>query len=327
MSKNHIRLGIAFSDRVIPFLDGSVQPRSLELEIESGTADEIFLRALHANVFDLAEMSLAAYCVLTSRDDRRFVGLPIFTSRAFRHNCVYVRSDSDLTSLAQLSGRRVGLPEYQMTAAVWIRGVMADDYGVDLKSIEWYAGGVDLPRRQERIPLRMPPAYRLTRLSPQQTLGSMLLTGEIDALIAPKAPDVFRETDSRIRRLIVDYRERETRYFEKNGIFPIMHLLVMRRETHEAKPRISADIYEAFMAAKEVSMTRLRDTEAPVYMAPWIADEIERTYRVMGDDYWPYGVRANERCLATFLRFIREQELLERPLTIAELFVPELRLT
>lgn len=327
MKKHRMRIGIAFSDRVIPFVDRSVLPRSFELEFEWGAADDIFYRALHANDFDLAEMSLAAYCVLTSRGDRRFVGLPIFTLRAFRHNSVYARSDSDLTSFAELSGCKVGLPEYQMTAAVWIRGLMADEYGVDLKSIEWYAGGVDKPGREERIPLHMPPGYQLTRLNGQQTLGAMLLAREIDALIAPGAPEAFTRTHGRVRRLVLDHRQRESRYFQESGIFPIMHLLVMRREAYEAKPSIGLDLYEAFAAAKEVSMNRLHNPDTAAYMAPWLAEEIESTRRIMGNDYWPYGVRANERCLATFLKCISDQGLLARPLTIAELFAPELKLT
>ena len=327
MRKHRIRAAIAFSDRVAPLLDRSLQPRNVELHFQSGSADDIFWRALHGNAFDLAEMSLAAYCVLVSRSDRRFVGLPVFTLRAFRHNSVYVRSDSGLTSFAQLSGRKVGLPEYQMTAAVWVRGLMADSHGVDLTWVEWYAGGVDKPGREERIPLRMPPNYRLTRLGEQQTLGAMLLKGEIDALIAPGAPEVFKKTAGRVRRLIVDYRQAEGRYFQETGIFPIMHLLVMRREAYEAKPAIAADLYELFSEAKQASMSRLLDTETPAYMAPWLHEDVENTCRTMGSDYWPYGVRTNEHCLATFLKFVSDQGLLAKPLTVAELFVPELRST
>jgi 4,5-dihydroxyphthalate decarboxylase len=326
MRKRRLKTGIALTDRVLPLIDGSVVPSTFDLEFDFATPDSVFRRALNAGEFDLAEMSFAAYCILLSRGDRRFVGLPVFTSRAFRHGAVYVRDDSDFTHFSELTGRRIGLPHFVMTAAVWVRGLIAAEGGVDLRSIHWFAGGVDTPRHGERLAMPILPGYRVTRIGETATLAQMLRDGDIDAVISARAPHDYIERRG-VRRLIADPLDASTRYFEQRRIFPIMHLLVMRREGYEADPPLVRKIYDAFCAAKDISAERLADSDALFCMAPWLVEQSERTRDLMGNDYWPYGVARNTECIEEFLWLLAEQQLVSRALSQDELFAGELSAT
>ena len=217
MATLNLSVGISYSDRVAPILDGSVKSPDLALSLHFAPVDEIFWRGLHSSDFDLAEMSLAAHCVLASRGDRRFVGLPIFTSRMFRHGSVYVRNDSSITCPSKLAGKRVGVPEYQMTAAVWMRGIFSEHFGLDLRSVHWFAGGVDRPGRKDRIDLELPPEHKLSRIPEDQTLSEMLLSGDIDALICAKMPKAFSDGSGRIRRLSPTLASRRSTIIERPG--------------------------------------------------------------------------------------------------------------
>jgi 4,5-dihydroxyphthalate decarboxylase len=321
--RRRLQIAVATSDRIAPFRDRAVRPDSFDLEFADAPAEQIFWRALHSEDFDLTEMSLAAFCILRSRGDQRFVGLPVFTSRLFRHNSVFVRHDSAIGSFRELAGRRVGLPEYQMTAAVWVRGLLAEQYGVDLRSIEWYVGGVEKPGRKERISLDPPAGYRIHRLDDNQTLAGLLADGAIDAYMSAGIPAALGAAGG-VRRLLADPGAEERHYFARERIFPIMHMLVLRRRCYDADPGLARDVYDAFAAAKDVAARRLYNTETLAVMLPWLNEEYERTRELMGPDCWPYGVGRNEHCLGTFLRLLAGQQLLARPLTVADLFPSEL---
>jgi 4,5-dihydroxyphthalate decarboxylase len=319
MSKRKISVGMSDSDRVAPLIGGQVRNADVALAFESDPVDDIFWRALHTKTYDLVEMSLAAHCIIASRGDRRFVGLPIFTSRMFRHGSVYVPANSTITSPAELTGKRVGVPEYQMTAAVWVRGIFSEFYGLDLSSVHWFAGGVDRPGRKDRIELFLPKNYHLTRVEEPRTLGAMLVDGELDALISAKMPNAFRES-GKVRRLFKDAASEEASYFAATGDFPIMHLCVLRREVYEQDPSVVEAIYGAFDEARKISLARLYDSDALAVMSPFLLYGLEKAHQVLGRDYWPYGVPRNERCLKTFLRYLREQGLLQKEIALRDLF-------
>lgn len=317
-----LRAGVGFSDRIFPMLDGSVQVKGMEIAFESAPADQLFWRALHNEEFDLVEMSFAAYCILASRGDTRFLALPIFTSRAFRHNAIYVRADSPLTQLEELAGKSVGLPEYQMTAAVWIRGILECEIGIPLTSITWHAGGVDSPGREDRIPFTPPPGLRVQRIAPSSTLSDMLLHGMLDALISPRAPSAT--ASGQIRRLLANSRAEEIAYYRRRNVFPVMHLLVMRRSAYAQCKSGLGKLYLAFDTARHMAGQRLRDTETQACMLPWIGNEIEATENIMGKDFWPYGFSKNEHCVEQFLCHLSTQGLMAKAMNAQDLFPEEL---
>lgn len=324
MPIQQLSVGIGLSDRMQPLLERQVTSDQVALEFDLSAVDKVFWRALHSDDFDITEMSLAAYCILQSRNENNFVGIPVFTSRIFRHNSVYVSASSKIEDPADLAGRRIGVPEYQMTAAVWMRGVLHEFYGVDAKDVAWFKGGVNTAGRKERIALELPSRYHITEIPSGDTLDDYLCNGQIDCLITAKMPDSFQKGDRRVQRLFPDVRAAEEAYFRSSGIFPIMHVLVMRRHVYERDRSLVRAVYEAFSEAKRYSEQRLYDPDALACMVPWLVSEMERTYEVLGRDYWPYGVSKNRKCLSTFLDYLATQDLLRRELRVEELFAEEL---
>jgi len=318
----HLKVGISISDRMLPLLTGQIASPELTLNFEYGTPNALFWRALHEGAFDMTEMSLAAHAILTSRDENPFVGLPVFTSRMFRHGSIFVATASNIMTPEDLAGCRVGIPEYQMTAAVWMRGILQDRHGVAPADIQWVTGGVNKSGRTERIALQLPKNIRIEPIAAHATLNDMLLAGQIDAIIAPQVPVAFRRGDQRIRQLFANSRDVEETYFTETEIFPIMHLAVLRRELVAAEPQLPIKLFRLCDAARRHAIDTLHDTDAPYVMLPWQADEAARTRTLMGDDYWPYGIDANQHVLSTFIRYLDQQGLLARPIQADELFAP-----
>ena len=247
----------------------------------------------------------------------------MFPSRAFRHNGVYVNAGSGIASPADLVGKVVGVPEYQLTANVWIRGILADHYGVPVTSVRYRTGGMHEPGRIEKAGLDLPGDIDIAPVPADRTLTDMLVTGEIDALYCPRIPRPFLEGRPEVRRLFADPRAEEERYYAGTGIFPIMHTVVLRRDVYEKYPWFAQSMYKAFAEAKRLTEERMVETAASRYMLPWLYDDIERAHRLLGKDFWPYGLARNEQTLQTFLRYAHEQGLSGRLLTPAELFAPE----
>ncbi|MDQ6526507.1 hypothetical protein RB608_23000 [Nocardioides sp. LHD-245] len=308
-------------DRVQPLLDGRVRPEGIELNTISIGPEECFWRMLQNSEFDVAEMSLASYSIATANGDERFVGIPAFLSRSFRHSSMYVREDGDIRAPADLAGKRIGVPEYQMTASVWTRGLLVDDFDVDLTDVTWCTGGLEQPGRVERQPLRLPDSVHVEPLAHDSTLSDALVEGDIDALMAPRVPRVFRQTDG-IRRLFPDYRARELDYYERTSIFPIMHLVVVRREIVEKHPWVPRSLYKAFCEAKSISTAGLADLPALPYTMPFLLAALEEQEEVFGADPWPYGLEQNRNTLETFMSYLRQQGLCERPPNPEDLFSP-----
>jgi 4,5-dihydroxyphthalate decarboxylase len=256
-------------------------------------------------------------------DDPPFVAIPVFPSRFFRHSCIYVNAAARIEQPEDLIDRTVGTPEYQMTAPVWIRGILADAHGVPVDSVTYATGGLEEPGRPEKLALDLPAGIRVRRIGPDQTLSAMLATGEIDALYTARAPSSFRAGDGRVRRLFEDFPAVERAYFRRTGIFPIMHTVVIRRDLYRRHRWIAQSLCKAFAAAQRDAYEDLAHTAALKTMLPWLTAHVEETRREMGEDFWPYGLPRNVEALATFLRYSHEQGLSRRRLSPDELFAPE----
>ena len=285
--------------------------------------EETFFRMLRYREFDAAEMSLSSYCVSLMRDDPPFIAIPVFPSRFFRHSCIFVSARSGIREPKDLAGRRIGVPEYQMTAPVWIRGILQDEYGVDPAGCEYRTGGEEEPGRDEKLSLDLPPRFRVSPIGPQQTLSRMIAAGEIDALHTARAPSTFRAQPDKVRRLFENFVEVEKAYYRKTGIFPIMHTVVIRRELYERNRWIAQSLFKAFAQAQRKTYEVLNTSMALATMLPWQSAHVEEARALLGEDWWPYGLEANRNVLETFLRYHHEQGLSKRRLSVDELFAPE----
>nr|MDP2192148.1 ABC transporter substrate-binding protein [Rhodoferax sp.] len=323
MSKLKLSLGCWNYDRTRALMDGSVQPDGIDLNYLNMPVEETFFRMLRHQEFDAAEMSLSSYTVALSRPQPPFVAIPIFPSRFFRHSCIYVNADAGIREPKDLIGKRVGNPEYQMTAPVWIRGILSDHYGVPVDSVTYCTGGEEEPGRPEKLKLDLPDNIRVEPIGPTQTLSQMLLDGEIDALYTARMPSSFLRGGGRVKRLFENYVDVERQYFRDTGIFPIMHTVAIRRDVYEANRWVAQSLYKAFVEAQRRTYEDLQETAALKTMLPWLTAHLEDARKEMGDDFWPYGLERNRKSLATFLRYHFEQGLSRRLLTPDELFAPE----
>jgi 4,5-dihydroxyphthalate decarboxylase len=319
-----LRLTIAFwdYDRVRPLIDGTVKPDGIELAPIISRPSDTFFRMLRHQEFDVSELSFSNYTMLRSRGDDTFMAIPVFPSRLFRHSCIYVNSKAGISQPTDLIGRRIGVPEYSMTAAVFARGLLLHEYGVTPESIEWFSGTQDGLQRPSRIDFELP-GVTLTRMPLEQDMGPMLEKGEIDAIISPNAPKALERPQSPVRRLFTDYRRAEQDYFARTRIFPIMHTIVLRRDIYQKHPWAAASLFAAFVKAKEWAYAQLTETDALKLTLPWVVAETEETRRLMGDDFWPYGIEPNRLSLAALPQYLHEQHLAPRVPQIEELFAPE----
>jgi len=323
MSKLPLTLACWNYDRTRALADGRVTPDGIDLTYLNLGPEETFFRMLRHREFDVAELSLSSYTLSRFREDQPFIAIPIFPSRYFRHSCIYVNTASGIREPKDLIGKRIGNPEYQMTAPVWIRGILRDEYGVPVSSVTYLSGGEEQPGRTEKIPLSLPPEIRLESIPPDRTLSHMLETGEIDALYTARAPSSFFHSPDKVQRLFPDYSSVEREYFRRTGIFPPMHIIAIRRDIYERNRWIAQSLMKAFIAAQREVYTDLRETGALMHMLPWLPSHVEETEALMGRDFWPYGYEPNVHALTTFLRYHHEQGLSKRMLAPQEIFAPE----
>jgi 4,5-dihydroxyphthalate decarboxylase len=325
MSRVPITLACWDYDRTRALADGTVRPEGIDLTYLSLPVEETFFRMLRHREFEAAEMSLSSYVtgLAAAPDGGDLVAIPVFPSRAFRHHGIHIHSGSGIEKPSDLVGKTVGVPEYQLTAVVWIRGILADRHDVPVASVRYRTGGMHTPGRVEKQTLHLPPDIDVAPIPPDRTLADMLVTGEIDALYAPRTPRPVLEGRPEVRRLFPDARAVEEQYAAETGIFPIMHVVVLRRDVHEARPWIAGSLFGAFEQAKALTLARMAETAANPYLVPWLYDEIERTKKLLGPDFWSYGLEPNRPTLEVFLRYAHEQGLTGRLLTPDELFVPE----
>jgi 4,5-dihydroxyphthalate decarboxylase len=320
MSKLELSIAVGDYDRVRPLIDGTVAIDGVGPVIMTLEPEEIFFRAFRHAEFDIAELSLSSFTVRTARGDSPYVGVPVFLSRSFRHSGIYIRTDRGIRAPADLKGRKVGLAEYQLTANVWIRAFLDDDFGVTPESIQWVRGGIEEPGRPEKIPISLPQGVAVTDAPAGRSLSEMLLAGEIDALIGPRTPSAMAVPGSNVGWLFPDPRAAAVESYERTRNFPIMHLIGLRRTLAERHPWLPAAILKAFDRAKAVAFARLADTSASKVMLPFVDQQLADAQALLGPDLWPYGIEANRRCLEYFLGQHRKQGLSERLVTLSELF-------
>jgi len=308
-----LSLACTLSDRTRPILDGRVQAPGVRLIGLPGEPEDIFRRALRDRAFDVTELSMGSHIVTTARGDAPYVGVPVFLSRAFRHSAVYVRTDRGIRGPSDLAGRTIGLPEYQQTAALWVRGILRDRHGLDTRGIAWRSGG-------ERVAIALPEGSDVAPLG--EDPAAALAAGRIDALVAPRPPACFLDRSAPVDRLWPDYRREEEAYHRATGFFPIMHCLAVRKDVAAAHPWLPAELFRAFARARALSLAELAMVNVPRVSLPWIAAEAEAQAALMGGDPWPYGFARNREEIAAMARYAAEDGLAARVLDPAELFHP-----
>jgi 4,5-dihydroxyphthalate decarboxylase len=323
MAKLALTLGCWNYDRTRALMDGTVRPDGIELNYLNMPVEETFFRMARFREFDVAEMSLSSYTVSLNSEAKPFIAIPVFPSRFFRHSCIYINRNSGIREAKDLIGKRVGTPEYQMTAPVWIRGILSDHYGVKVDQCQYLVGGEEEPNRIEKITLNLPPNIKVEPIGPDKTLAQMLRDGEIDAFYTARKPSTFNTAPDRVGRLFENFIEVEREYYKTTGFFPIMHTVVIRRDIYEQNRWVAQALNKAFIEAQRLTYEDLKETAALKAMLPWAHAHIEETLRDMGDDYWAYGFDKNRETLDTFLRYHHEQGLSSRRLKPEELFAPE----
>ncbi|HUJ89491.1 MAG TPA: hypothetical protein VLX12_04785 [Syntrophorhabdales bacterium] len=310
-----------------PLLYGAVAPEGVDLNfIPMEAAEEIFWRQLKHEEFDGAEMSLSSYTMARARGDERFVAIPVFTLRIFRHSCAYINTRKGIERPSDLAGKTIGVPEYQMTSTVWLRGMLQHEYGVLPSQIRWRAGGQEIPGREEKLTLKLPPDIDYQPIPQDRTLSGMLDSGELDGLFTgSRAPSCFIKSPH-VKRLFENFIEVEKEYYRKTSIFPIMHTVVLKRSIYEENRWLAMSLFKAFLKSKNMVLEKMRQTGGvPFYsiLLPWGVSEAERTRAVLGDDWWPYGLEKNRVSVDALCKYSFEQGLSARRVTPEELFAPE----
>jgi 4,5-dihydroxyphthalate decarboxylase len=315
-----ITLACGDYDRTRAIKDGRVEIEGCAVTYLPIEPEEVFHRAFKHQEFDACELSFSSYLRTVDAGTSPYIGIPAFVSRLFRHSAVYIRTDRGINRPSDLKGKLIGLPEYQITAVVWLRGIMQDEYGVKPTDIRWRQGGIEVPGRTERTPLMPIPGLELESIPPDKTLSGMLERGELDALYSARAPSCFLKGAPNVARLFPNYREVEKAYYKKTGMFPIMHLVGIKREFVERHPWLPASLYKAFVEAKAYAMREVREINALPVTLPWLVAEAEETAQLMGEDFWRYGAKENAKEIEALTRYSHEQGLVKRKLSMEDLF-------
>ena len=318
MANLKLKLACWDYDRTRALIDGRVEPEGIDLEISVMRPREAFTRMLEREEFDIAEVSLASYARLKAEGDERFVGIPVALSRMFRHSCIYVRADAGITKPEDLRGRRVGAVQLDSTGLVFVKGMLAHDYGVTPDQVQWVVGGLEVPAHVN-APARGHGAVKM--LGPLESLSAAFEAGRIDALISNHIPSLFLKGAARMVRLFPNYKIVEQDYYKRTGLFPIMHMVAMRADLHREDPQIAARVYEAFCQARDLAVSGLYDTDALRLALPWLIDHVEETRRVLGWDYWTYGAENNRKVWNALCDYQVEQQLSPRNVGLDRLFV------
>ncbi len=326
MSRLHLTLAMSEYDHTRDVCSGAVAVDGVDLTHLSLPIEEMHFRFTKFREWDVSEMSLGKYVSLLSQDDRSMVAIPVFPNRAFRHSAIYVRRESELNDPAQLTGKRVGVPEWAQTAGIYARGVLMHQYGLRLPTIEWWQAGVNQPGRIEKVELRLPEGVRIRR-APDKTLSGMLMSGQLDTVISAHPPEPFKRGDPGIVQLFHDVQDVEEAYWRTTGIFPIMHIVAITREVYERHRWVAMNLYKAFDEARRRSVERISELTASRVPVPWLADYVDRWRRLFGSDYWPYGLEPNRTTLDAFCRYAFEQGVCHRKVAAEELFPPEVSST
>jgi 4,5-dihydroxyphthalate decarboxylase len=307
-------------DRTRALQDGRVEVEGVDLTYLPLRVEETFWRMLRYAEFDVAEMSTGSFLMSRDKGAPRLIGIPVFPSKTFRHSCIYINTDSGIKKPADMAGKRVGVPEYQITMATWARGILQHEYGVLPEQMKWFTGGEEHPGRQDKVKHNLPSNINIQPIPDDQTLSAMLASGEIDAMISAHMPSPFKHRHPKVQRLIANFREVEQDYFRRTKIFPIMHTIVIREEIYEKHPWIAQSLFKAFDESKRLCQEAMYEFSALKYMLAWSIDEMEKEREVLGPDPWAYGLEANRHVLETLVQYTYEQGLISRRPEVDSLF-------
>lgn len=321
MAKLQLSVAMGDYDRTRALYDGRVPIDGVDPVYMLLNPEEMFFRAMRSRDFDIAELSFSSYLVKHSQGDCPYIAVPVFLSRAFRHTSIYVRKDR-IQRPADLKGKRVGVPEYQLTANVWARAILQDDYGVRPEDITWVRGGIDTPGRPEKITLQLPPGVKIEAAPEGTTISELLDRGEIDGFIAPRPPSGAALRNPHIGWLFDDPTAEAKDYYRRTQVFPIMHVVGIRKELAQAQPWLPMAVLKAFTAAKAHALEQLSDTSATKVTLPFVEEQLKAARESLGEDYWSYGVQPARKTLETFVRHHHAQGLSRRLMTVEELFHP-----
>jgi 4,5-dihydroxyphthalate decarboxylase len=322
MSRLHLTFAACRYDRLEAIREGNVTVEGVDLTcltLKSGR--DVFDRMVGGQEFDIAELSAAEFISLAGAGNCPFVALPVFPSRVFRHGYIFINTRAGIRIAKDLEGKRVGLPLYTQTAAIWARGHLAHQFGVDLSTIRWVQGAVEhtgTHGKPHAPPLLRPVA--IEQNTSGASLAELLARGEIDALIGSRKPEMFGHHPDLVR-LFPDHRTRERELFQSARIFPIMHLIAIRRELHERHRWLATSLYEAFVESKRRARARMRYAGSLAVMLPWLQSEIEEIDEIFGGDAWPYGLEPNRPTLEALVQHMVEQHFIAKPIPIEDLFV------
>ncbi len=313
-----LSIGCTFSDRIEALLDGRVKVAGSDSAIAIVEPQRLFRQTLRDQTYDVAELSMGSHIAAIGQGRSEYVGLPVFLSRSFRHSNLYVRTDRGIVRPKDLAGKRIGLIDFQQTAALWLRGILADDHGVERESIDWITAGLHAPVLDDRMPLTVPAGIRVAR-SPS-TLDQLLRDSAIDAVISPTAPRCFADPDVPVARFWPDHRAEETAYWQRAGVFPIMHVAVVRRSLVGRNPDLPRVLYAAFEEARRLAAADLVIRDFPKVSMPWVSDAARVAHAQLGGDPWTYGLEANRTTIATMLRYAAADGLTPNMLSPETLF-------
>jgi 4,5-dihydroxyphthalate decarboxylase len=321
MSQLQISIAMGDYDRNRALFDGRVQIDGCDPVYMLLSPEEMFFRAMRSRDFDITELSFSSYLVKHAQGDCPYIAVPVFLSRAFRHTSIYVRKDR-IHQPQDLKGKRVGIPEYQLTAIVWARSILQDDYGIRPEDVTWVRGGIDTPGRPEKIKLNLPAGVHVEAAPQGATISQLLDAGEIDGFIAPRPPSGAALQNPHVGWLFDDPTAVAKDYYRRTGIFPIMHVVGIRKEIAAAHPWLPAAVFKAFNASKAAALELLADTSATKVTLPFVEEQLKAAKDLLGEDFWSYGVQANRNTLQAFLKHHHAQGLSSRLVDVDELFHP-----
>ena len=324
MSKLELTFAASDYDHTRDLTSGAIQVEGIDLNCLSLSIEETFFRFTKFREWDVSEMSMGKYIALKSQDDESVTAIPVFPSRVFRQSSLYVLADSPIKSAEELSGKRIGIPEWAQTASIYTRGWLVHQIGIPLQEIDWVQAGVNQPGRVEKVELRLPEGVRYTPM-PDKSLSGMLMSGEIDCVMSAHPPEAFEEGTGEVVQVYPNYREVEEAYYRETGIFPIMHVIALRGDVFRANRWIAMNLLKAFEQAKRNSMVRAQEFTATRFPFAWCYDAALRAKDIFGEDFFPYGVEANRTTLEAFLQYGFEQGVCHRKVAVEELFPEEVR--
>ena len=320
MSKLKLSMSVGNYDRTQALFNGQVQVEGCDITAVPLEPEEAFHRAFRYGEFDITEVSMSSHMMTTARGDNQYVAVPAFLSRVFRQSGIYVRTDRGIDRPQDLKGKRIGVPEYQITANVWIRGILEEEFGVRPSDIHWRRGGIEEAGRGERAPISLPDSVDLQQIADDKTLSGMLEAGELDGYIGARAPSCFLRGAPHVGRLFKDYIQDEKDYYRRTRIFPIMHMVGIRRTLVEQHPWLAVSVYKAFLEAKALAVHELNEICHLAVSLPWMVHHHNEAKALMGEDYWPYGLDANRHVIDKFADYHHGQGLSVRRVAAEELF-------